>query len=80
LGRFDHGGSHRAREINRPRQDHAGLVQSGEPRSSERINGGCGVRNLKTVRYVVEDDDSVLHIASERQLQLAMPTRTPNAT
>jgi hypothetical protein len=30
-------------------------------------------RNLKTLRYVVEDDGGVLHIASERQLLLAMP-------
>ena len=30
-------------------------------------------RNLKTIRYVVEDDGGVLHIASERQLLLAMP-------
>jgi hypothetical protein len=36
-------------------------------------------RDLKTLRYVVENDDGVLHIASERQLQLAMPTRTPGA-
>ena len=28
-------------------------------------------RNLKTIRYVVEDDGGVLHIASERQLLLA---------
>jgi hypothetical protein len=24
-------------------------------------------RDMKTLRYVIEDDDSVLHIASERQ-------------
>jgi hypothetical protein len=28
-------------------------------------------RDMKTLRYVVENDDRVLHIASERQLQLA---------
>ena len=28
---------------------------------------------MKTLRYVVENDDGVLHIASERQLRLAMP-------
>ena len=33
-------------------------------------------RDHKTVRYVVENDDGVLHIASEKQLQLAMPKRT----
>jgi hypothetical protein len=32
-------------------------------------------RDDKTLRYVVENDDGVLHIASERQLQLAMPKR-----
>ena len=32
-------------------------------------------RNHKTMRYVVENDDGVLHIASEQQLQLAMPKR-----
>ena len=35
-------------------------------------------RNLKTLRYVVENDDGVLHIASERQLRLAMP-KAPGA-
>ena len=30
-------------------------------------------RDLKTLRYVVENDDGVLHIANERQLRLAMP-------
>ena len=35
-------------------------------------------RNLKTLRYVVENDGGVLHIASERQLQLAMP-KAPGA-
>jgi hypothetical protein len=35
-------------------------------------------RNLKTIRYVVEDDSGVLHIASERQLLLAMP-KAPGA-
>ena len=29
--------------------------------------------NMRTLRYVVENDDGVLHIASERQLRLAMP-------
>ena len=36
-------------------------------------------RNMQTLRYVVENDDGVLHIASEGQLRLAMPTRTPGA-
>jgi hypothetical protein len=35
-------------------------------------------RDLKTMRYVVESDDGVLHIASERQLRLSMP-RAPGA-
>jgi hypothetical protein len=34
----------------------------------------CFVKlNHKTVRYVVENDDGVLHIAGEAQLRLAMP-------
>jgi hypothetical protein len=33
-------------------------------------------RDDKTLRHVVENDDGVLHIASERQLQLAMPKRS----
>jgi hypothetical protein len=33
---------------------------------------------LKTLRYVIENDDGVLHIASERQLRLAMP-KAPGA-
>jgi hypothetical protein len=36
-------------------------------------------RDLKTLRYVIENDDGVLHFANERQLRLAMPTRTPGA-
>ena len=32
-------------------------------------------RDHKTVRYVVENDDGVLHIASEKQLRLAMPKK-----
>jgi hypothetical protein len=30
-------------------------------------------RDMKTLRYVVENDDGVLHIANEGQLRLAMP-------
>ena len=30
-------------------------------------------RDHKTVRYVIENDDGVLHIASEKQLRLMMP-------
>ena len=30
-------------------------------------------RDLRTLRYVIESDDGVLHIASERQLRLVMP-------
>jgi hypothetical protein len=36
-------------------------------------------RNMRTLRYVIESDDGVLHIASERQLRLAMPTKAPGA-
>ena len=35
-------------------------------------------RDLKTLRYVVENDDGVLHIANERQLRLAIP-KAPGA-
>jgi hypothetical protein len=35
-------------------------------------------RNMRTLRYVIESDDGVLHIASERQLRLAMP-KAPGA-
>jgi hypothetical protein len=34
---------------------------------------------MKTLRYVVENDDGVLHIANEGQLRLAMPINTPGA-
>ena len=30
-------------------------------------------RNMRTLRYVVENDDGVLHIAGERHLRLVMP-------
>ena len=35
-------------------------------------------RNMRTLRYVIESDDGVLHIASERQLSLCMP-KAPGA-
>jgi hypothetical protein len=35
-------------------------------------------RDLKTLRYVVENDDGVLHIANERQLRLSIP-KAPGA-
>jgi hypothetical protein len=34
---------------------------------------------MKTLRYVVENDDGVLHIVNERQLRLAM-LKAPGAT
>jgi hypothetical protein len=50
------------------------VVKQGEDSRFEGEVVACFVkRNLKTVRYVVENDEGVLHIASERQLQLAMP-------
>ena len=36
-------------------------------------------RDMKTARYVIENDDGVLHVAREQQMRLAMPTRTPGA-
>ena len=57
------------------------VVKQGEDSRFEGEIVACFLkRNLKTIRYVVEDDGGVLHIASERQLLLAMPTRTPSAT
>jgi hypothetical protein len=57
------------------------VVKQGEDSRFEGQVVACFVkRDFKTIRYVVENDDGVLHIASKRQLQLAMPTRTPGAT
>ena len=57
------------------------VVKQGEDSRFEGQVVACFVkRDMKTLRYVVENDDGVLHIASERQLQLATPTRIPNAT
>lgn len=36
-------------------------------------------RNGKTVRYVVENEDGVLHIASHKQLKWMTPLTTPLA-
>ena len=56
------------------------LIKQGE---DSRFEGEVVVafvkRDLKPLRYVVANDDGVLHIAYERQLRLAMPTRTPGA-
>jgi hypothetical protein len=50
------------------------VVKEGEDSRFEGEIVACFLkRNLKTIRYVVEDDGGVLHIASERQLLLAMP-------
>ena len=56
------------------------VVKEGEDGRFEGQVVACFVkRDMKTLRYVVENDDGVLHIASEGQLRLAMPTRTPGA-
>ena len=53
------------------------VVKEGKDSRFEGQVEACFVkRDLKTLRYVVENDDGVLHIASEKQLQLAMPKRT----
>ena len=45
------------------------VVKQGEDSALEGEVVSCFVkRNLKTIRYVVESDDGVLHIASEKQL------------
>jgi len=50
------------------------VIKQGEDSRFEGEVVACFLkRNLKTIRYVVEDDGGVLHIASERQLLLAMP-------
>jgi hypothetical protein len=55
------------------------VVKQGEDSRFEGEIVACFLkRNLKTIRYVVEDDGGVLHIASERQLLLAMP-KAPEA-
>ena len=52
------------------------VVKQGEDSRFEGEVVACFVkRNHKTVRYVVENDDGVLHIAGEGQLRLAMPKR-----
>jgi hypothetical protein len=54
------------------------VVKEGEDSRFEGQVVACFVkRDMKTLRYVVENDDGVLHIANERQLRLAMPIRTP---
>ena len=48
------------------------VVKQGEDSRFEGEVVSCFLkRNLRTLRYVVENDDGVLHIASERQLSLA---------
>ena len=50
------------------------VVKQGEDSRFEGEVVACFVkRNNKTVRYVVENDEGVLHIAGEAQLRLAMP-------
>jgi hypothetical protein len=56
------------------------IKQGEDSRFEGQVVAAFVKRDLKTLRYVVENDDGVLHIASERQLRLAMPTLTPNAT
>jgi hypothetical protein len=54
------------------------VVKQGEDSRFEGQVVACFVkRDMKTLRYVVENDDGVLHIANERQLRLAMPIRAP---
>src|SRR5580704_7587851 len=55
------------------------VVKEGEDSRFEGQVVACFVkRDLKTLRYVVENDDGVLHIPSERQLRwpcLKLPAR-----
>jgi hypothetical protein len=53
------------------------VIKQGEDSRFEGEIVACFLkRNLKTIRYVVENDGGVLHIASERQLLLAVPKAT----
>ena len=55
------------------------VVKEGEDSRFEGQVVACFVkRDLKTLRYVIENDDGVMHIANER-LRLAMP-KAPGAT
>jgi hypothetical protein len=50
------------------------VVKQGEDSRFEGEVVSCFVKcDHETVRYVVENDDGVLHIASEKQLRLATP-------
>jgi hypothetical protein len=49
------------------------VVKEGEDSRFEGEVVAAVKRDLKTLRYVVENDDGVLHIANERQLRLAIP-------
>ena len=50
------------------------VVKQGEDSRFEgQVVAAFVKRDTKTLRYVVENDDGVLHIASERQLRLATP-------
>ena len=49
------------------------VKQGGDTRFEGEIVASFLKRNLRTVRCVVEKDDRVLQIASERQLRLVMP-------
>jgi hypothetical protein len=52
------------------------VVKEGEDSRFEGEVVSCFVkRNHKTTRYVVESDDGVLHIASEKMLRLVSPKR-----
>jgi hypothetical protein len=56
------------------------VVKEGEDSRFEGQVVACFVkRDLKTLRYGVENDDGALHIADERQLRLAL-LKAPGAT
>ena len=51
------------------------VLKAGEDSRFEGEVVACFLkRNMRTVRYVVENDDGVLHIASEAQLSLVKPS------
>jgi hypothetical protein len=54
------------------------IMQGEDSRFEGEVVAAFVKRDLKTLRYVVENDDGVLHIANERQLRLAIP-KAPGA-
>jgi hypothetical protein len=52
---------------------HRVVLESEDGRFEGQVVACFVKRDLKTLRYVIENDDGVLHIANERQLRLCVP-------